>query len=182
MTDAEFTKDWWRRCLADNTKLTLWLQKLQRTEISGYWDHKEYLAQADVGIIKISDRERMILTNIAEDEKKHSDILVQLFEERGIAVVPNGPDSTYWEDMLADVPTFAHYCAANYFGEALAAFRFEIIAEMPETPEDIKSFIRKALPDEIFHRETLQRLAGEEVLAEMKKRHDDAYNRLVNKK
>ncbi len=177
MTDSEFTKDWWRRCLVDNTKLTLWLQKLQRTEISGYWDHKEYMAKN-----RVSERETLILTNIANDEKKHSDILIQLFEERGIPLVTVGPDSTYWEEMLAHIPTTAHYCAANYFGEALAAFRFEVIADMPETPEDIKGFIRKALPDEIFHRETLQRMAGEEVLAEMKQRHDDAYNRLIGKK
>ncbi len=41
----------------------------------------------------------LILTNIANDENHHSDILIQLFEERGIELTPAGPDSTYWEEM-----------------------------------------------------------------------------------
>lgn len=151
------------------------------TEAATYRDQRLLGSQGIHGKNHVSEREALILTNIANDEKKHSDILIELFQERKIELVKVGPDSTYWEEMLAYVPSTAHYCAANYFGEALAAFRFEVIAEMPETPEDIKGFIRKALPDEIFHRETLRRLAGEEVLVEMKQRHDEALARLLGK-
>lgn len=177
MSDLEFTKDWWRRCIADNHKMTLWLQKLQRTELSGYTDHIEFMATH-----KISNREQLILTNIANDELKHSGLLIDLFADRKIEAVPVGEESSYWLDILKDVQTFEDYCAANYFGEALAAFRFDVIHSMPETPADIRELISKVLPDEIFHRETLQRLAGDDTLARMKLLHDVAYAKLINRK
>lgn len=173
--DKQFTQDWWKRTLADSEKLALWLQKLQRTEISGYTDHIEFMKS-----FKVTDREKLILTNIAEDEQKHSNLLIAMFNERGIPVVSNGEESTYWAEVLEGVDSVSAYCAANYFGEALAAYRFEVIHEMPETPSDIKEVIGKVLPDEIFHRETLSRMAGEEAMAAMKARHDAAYERLLN--
>lgn len=175
-TDIEFTKDWWTRTVADNDKLTKWLQKLQRTELGGYQDHIDYMSTHEV-----TDRERKILTNIAEDELVHSGLLVAMFEERGIAVVPEGVQSTYWDDVLTDVSSTAEYCAANYFGEALASYRFELILGMPNTPEDIRYVISRALPDEIFHRETLCRMAGEEAVAKIKVVHDAAYLKLTGR-
>lgn len=175
--DIEFTQNWWLRCLADPEKLTAWLQKLQRTEIGGYHDHMEFMSKNT-----ISDRERRILTNIANDELNHSNMLVELFEDRKIIVIPDGVQSTYWQEMLSSVNSVTEYCAANYYGEALAAWRFEVIAEMPETPSDIREFIRRALPDEIFHRETLHRLAGEAALHSIGVIHEQAYTKLVGAK
>lgn len=177
MIDSEFTQNWWRRVISDEVKLVAWLQKLQRTEIGGYHDHMHYMKNHVV-----TERERMILTNIAIDEMNHSNILCDLFVSRGIIVDQTGPESTYWEQMLSDVDSTSDYCAANYFGEALAAQRFEIIAEMPETPGDIKEFIHKALPDEIFHRETLRRLAGDESLVKMAALHEVALAKLTGRK
>jgi hypothetical protein len=127
----------------------------------------------------VSARERQILTNIAHDELHHSNMLVDLFADRKIAVVPDGVQSAYWDQVLGYVTSVPEYCAANYYGEALAAWRFEVIAEMPETPADIREFIRCVLPDEIFHRETLHRLAGEVALRIVGVVHEQAYGRLV---
>ncbi len=176
-TDIEFTKAWWVRVVSDNDRLVPWLQKLQRTELGGYTDHVDWMAKNAV-----TERERLILTNIAQDELKHSELLIDMFNDRGIEVVTDGPQSTYWSEVLATVQDTSDYCAANYFGEALASYRFEIILSMDETPADIRYVIGRALPDEIFHRETLQRLAGEEALERMKVVHDAAYGRLTGKK
>jgi rubrerythrin len=175
--DIEFTKEWWKRTVSDSDKLTKWLQKLQRTELSGFQDHMDYMAAHQMTL-----RERKILTNIAEDELVHSKLLVAMFTERGIEVVPEGEQSTYWEDVLGGINNTAEYCAANYFGEALAAYRFEIILTHPDTPEDIRYLIKTVLPDEVFHRETLQRMAGEEALAKIKVIHDEAYFRLTGRR
>lgn len=174
--EIEFTKAWWERTVNDPAKLTKWLQKLQRTELSGYHDHVVFMAQNEV-----SDRERLILTNIANDEFKHSDLLIELFESRKIPVNPESDPSTYWDDVLSNVSSTAEYCAANYFGEALASYRFEIILGMPQTPSDIREVIGKVLPDEIFHRETLMRLAGEEAIEKIKVFHENAYKKLTRK-
>jgi len=175
-SDIEFTKQWWQRTVANEEKLILWLQKLQRTELSGYTDHIEYMANHSV-----TERERKILTNIAEDELKHSDLFIDLFKDRKIEVVPDGEQSGYWDDVLSKVTNMSEYCSANYFGEALASYRFEIILGMEETPSDIRYVIDRALPDEIFHRETLMRLAGEETIERFRKHHADAYFKLTGR-
>ena len=172
--NIKFTQDWWVRTVNDPERLTLWLQKLQRTELSGYQDHIDFMEK-----FTITDRDRRILTNIAEDELTHSNLLIDLFWGRNIPVVAVGATSTYWDEILAKVNTVEDYCAANYFGEALASYRFEIILGMKETPGDIKEVISRVLPDEIFHRETLMRLAGDEVIERMRVHHDEAYSRLT---
>ena len=172
--NIQFTQDWWLRTINDSNKLTRWLQKLQRTEFGGYQDHIDYMAANSV-----TEREQLILTNISEYELKHSNLLIDLFTGRGIAVDANGENSTYWDEILSHVNSTAEYCAANYFGEALAATRFEIIQDMSQTPSDIREVIRQVLPDEIFHRETLKRMAGDEVIARMQTLHDAAYQRLT---
>jgi hypothetical protein len=167
--NPEFTKEWWKKCLADSNKMTLWLQKLQRTELSGYTDHMKFIEANH-----LEKREIQILTNIAHDELKHSNLLIAMFDGRGILAQPNGEDSVYWATVLEKATTFNDYCAANYYGEALASFRFEVIQSMPETPSDIREVLRMVLPDEVFHRETLGRLCGEAALEKYGKIHEAA--------
>lgn len=169
-----FTQAWWRRCLADPAKLDVWLQKLQRTELGGFTDHIEFINKHP----ELTPRERTILKNVADDELKHSGLLIDLMRERRIPVTVAGGDSGYWGAMLADANTFSAYCAANHYGEALAAFRFEVIQAMPETPADIRYFLDRALPDEQFHRETLRRLASEDDLIRYGQLHAEAAARL----
>jgi tRNA isopentenyl-2-thiomethyl-A-37 hydroxylase MiaE len=173
------TKEWWTRVLSSDLALTAWLQKLQLTEISGHDDHLVFMKNN-----VMAPRETTILTNIALDELKHSNLLIELMRERGIPLKKLGDEGTisyYWTRMNQEVKNVQDYCAVNYFGESLAADRFAIIHAMPETPSDIKEFISKALPDEIFHRETLQRLAGTEALERLQTVHDETFTRLLNK-
>lgn len=171
MTEIEFTQEWWKRCLKDDAKLVKWLQKLENTEIGGYHDYVHAM-----GTFVLDARTYKIFANIASDEFKHSNLLLQLFEDRKIEPQSANADiaSTYWKTMNAQIVDLDTYCAVNYLGESLAAFRFEVISEMPETPSDIKYFLDNALPDEQFHRETLKRLCSEEVLVRIKAVHDAA--------
>jgi hypothetical protein len=173
MTDVEFTQDWWRRCLSDEAKLNAWLVKLQITEEGGYHDWENLLIP--IYNEGMQERTKTILHNIANDELKHSAYLVALLNERKVeAVKYTETVSQYWTEMYKHITSLETACAVNYYGEALAAYRFEIITEMPETPSDIKEFLRIALPDEQFHRETLKRLAGDAALELIKPHHDAA--------
>lgn len=82
---------------------------------------------------------------------------------------PNLPTGQTLNEHIVDLPTA---CAVNFFGESLAAYRFEIIQSMPETPSDIRTAFDIILPDEQFHRETLQRLSGEEALMKIRPVHE----------
>lgn len=176
--DIEFTKTWWANLLKDEVRLTKWLQKLQRTEIGGFYDYQAILND---DAYKIDERTQKIFVNIALDEFKHSNLLLDLFEARKIEPAEIGAPETissYWTQMNERIISVDTFCAVNYYGEGLAAFRFEIIQAHPNTPADIKFFIDQALPDEQFHRETLKRLSSEESLAAVAEVHTREMNRL----
>lgn len=175
--ETAFTQAWWKRTTADESKLLAWTKKLYGTEIGGYDDYREFL-----GRYYCDQRTTRILYNIAEDEKKHAGILVDLLAGRGEVIDPYAPPSTYWQTMDSHISDINTACAANYYGEALAAFRFEVIVDMPCTPSDMKEALRVILPDEQFHRTTLKKLAGDETLAKFKQIHDDAVAALKGEK
>lgn len=180
MNKTEMTREWWRAVLKDDERLAKWLQKLQLTEIGGHNDHLKFLI-----LTEVEHRTKSILLNIAMDEYRHSSALIDLLDERGIPLKSRGDaemSSLYWDFMNSHVKSVHDYCAVNYFGESLAADRFSIIHEMPETPSDIKEFIALALPDEIFHRETLLRLAGEEAIAKFLPLHQQIFSKLTEKR
>lgn len=166
---TEQTQNWWRSVIADPQKFEAWIQKLYVTELSGYTDHLAYLAKQGL----VPERSAQVLLNIAMDELKHSNILSNLMDSRKIPF-GNPPKSTYWATMNSAVQNLDQYCAVNHFGEELAAFRFEVIQSMPETPCDIKEALRIILPDEIFHRVTLEKLAGIDALEQMRETHNRA--------
>lgn len=167
--EVVFTQEWWKRTTADEGKLLAWTKKLHGTEIGGYDDYQGFLATYEA-----DSRTQLILSNIADDERKHAGILVDLLAGRGHRIDPDAPPSTYWQTMDSHITDLTSACAANYYGEALAAFRFEVIIDMNCTPGDMKEALRIILPDEQFHRTTLKRLAGDETLARFKQIHDDA--------
>lgn len=168
--EIEFTKSWWTRCLNDENKLSAWLQKLQNTELSGYSDYNNFAVK---NINTMSSVMMKSLNFIAEDELKHSNLIIQLMDSRGINVKPAEEcRSTFWDSMNANIVSVETFCAVNYYGEALAADRFQVILGMNETPSDIKELLRIVLPDEQFHRNALKKYAGEEALEVIKVHYD----------
>lgn len=167
------TRAWWRRTVNDETQLKRWLQKLYRTELEGYTDHLGFLATEGA----IEERTAKILLNVALDELKHSHLLADILADRGYNLGAP-PASLYWEEMNSHVVCLEDYCAVNHYGEALAAFRFEVIHEMPETPSDLRRALEIILPDEQFHRVTLEKLAGDKALARMAEVHEKASKKL----
>jgi rubrerythrin len=176
--DIDFTKDWWTKCCNDPERMVRWLQKLQNTEIGGYND---YVVARQTYII--DERTQHIFQNIGEDEQKHSGILVELMIERGIKLkAASECPSVYWDYVNSHITDLETYCAVNYYGEALAAFRFEIIQDLSCTPSDIRQALDIILPDEQFHRQTLKRLAGDQALEDIKVVHDLAFEMVLGRK
>lgn len=168
---VQFTTEWWAKLCKDDEKMVKWLQKLYHTELDGYVD---WINLEDIFSYQITDRTKAILTNIANDELKHSNIISELLSDRGYSIIDNVPKSQYWDQMNINIVDLNTACAVNYYGEALAAFRFEVLVEHPDTPRDIKNALGIILPDEQFHRETLKRLAGDEALSKLREKHDQA--------
>ena len=174
--EVQFTRDWWNRTTKDEVKMVAWLQKLYGTEIGGFTDYQEFLKR-----FTLDERTTRIFTNIGDDELKHGNLIKDLLTARGYAIDMNLPASSYWAEMnerIVDLPTAA---AVNYFGEALAAFRFEIILDMENTPSDVREILQVILPDEQFHRQTLRKIAGEDLIEQFQEYHNAAVQRLKGK-
>jgi len=171
--EVQFTSDWWVRVNQDETKLIAWLKKLYGTEIGGHDDYFSFLSK-----FQVDDRTEKIFTNIALDELKHGGLIENLLDARGHKLDPNPPQSSYWLEMDSHIEDLKTAAAVNYFGEALAAFRFEVIIDHPATPSDVKEILNVILPDEQFHRTTLRRIAGEDMIGKFQEIHDTAVRRL----
>jgi hypothetical protein len=170
-----FTTAWWGRLLADDAKLVAWLQKLRHTEQGGYEDYTD-LAER----FAMDERGQRQFANIAADEAKHAALIGELLTARGHALLPRDATepSLFWAEMhehIVDLPTAA---AVNYFGEALAAFRFAVILAHPGTPADVRELLTVVVADEIFHREALGRMAGDLVLERLAPAYAAAAGRL----
>lgn len=154
--DPHYTYEWWSRLCRDEEKMVRWLLKLQQTEYEGFTGNKE----ADEKWSNGNQAASNIFRVTGDDELRHSDILVKLLRDRGVVGSDQvSPPSYYWTEM-DKIITDLHSCAAVFhLGEALAAWRFQIIRDHPDTPGDVAHFINQALPDESYHARAFRRLS-----------------------
>lgn len=166
--DVNFTYDWWTGLCEDETKMNVWLQKLQFTELQGYQDNID--AAEKYG----SDNQRVdkLLRNTALDELRHSHLLSDVLNGRGLNHLSSHV-SYFWDKLDAYVVDLATLCAVFYLGEALAAFRFEVIKHHPSTPDDVLHFINEALPDEEYHARGFRMHTTDEALSTIRLVYDD---------
>jgi rubrerythrin len=158
----QFTTAWWERTLKDEAALIRWLQKLRHTEYGGFEDYTGFTQR-----FAADERAKNQFRYIADDELKHSLLISELLRSRGHELDMTPTPSLFWGTMNEHIVDLQSAAAVNYFGEALAAFRFEILIAHEQTPKDIKDMLGIILPDEQFHREALMRMAGEDMIAKL---------------
>lgn len=173
--DVEFTRSWWSLLIKDDTRLNKWLQKLQVTELAGYYDNLEAIVKFKRDI-NSNTRIQELLLRTASDEKNHSNMLVDILADRGIPIYSDieadENKSLFWSELEASIVDIRTMAAVYYLGEELAAFRFEIIYDNPSTPSDIRRFIEKALPDEKYHARGYLMHTSDEALASVISQYD----------
>lgn len=175
----DFTNGWWSSLLKDQDRYIAWLKKLTNTEYAGYTDYQELNDKFNFAQHGAVQR---ILLKIADDELRHSQLLTQLLDGMGINHVVGPSVSIYWDQMYGHIRDIHTAAAVNYFGEDLAAARFEILRAHPQTPSDFAQALDVILPDEIFHGQSLARVAGLETISQMREHHELAMNNLIHRK
>lgn len=180
LVDKNITLKWWEELLESESRLIMWLQKLQVTEIDGYSGNFEANAKWNPYGDRFVEK---VFINTARDELMHSNMLIEILKERGCLPLKNqSPTSIYWEEMEKEVTNLREMCAVFYLGERLAAERFEVIAEHKKTPEDIKYFLDRALPDEQYHQKCYGKMAGPDAIAKMRTCHDEIIAKILGKR
>lgn len=174
-SDIDFTRKWWSLLLKDETRMNKWLQKLQVTELAGYYDNLEAIVKFKRDI-NSNARIQELLLRTASDEKNHSNMLVDILADRGVPIYSDieadENKSLFWSELEASIVDIRTMAAVYYLGEELAAFRFEIIYDNPSTPSDIRRFIEKALPDEKYHARGYLMHTSDEALASVISQYD----------
>lgn len=174
-SDIDFTRKWWSLLLKDETRMNKWLQKLQVTELAGYYDNLEAIVKFRRDI-NSNARIQELLLRTATDEKNHSNMLVDILADRGVPIYSDidadENKSLFWSELEASIVDIRTMASVYYLGEELAAFRFEIIYDNPNTPSDIRGFIEKALPDEKYHARGYLMHTSDEALASVISQYD----------
>jgi tRNA isopentenyl-2-thiomethyl-A-37 hydroxylase MiaE len=172
--DVEFTKRWWEVLLGDEERMARWLQKLQKTEFSGYADNLAAIDQWAGDNIAA----QTVLRATAEDELRHSDLLVEVLNGRGLSTDSNPPESVYWSEMDKEINDLSSCAAVFHLGEQLACDRFEVLIQHPGTPDDIMGFLKSALPDEQYHARSFRKLTDDVTLSRIIETHYRIVERL----
>lgn len=175
--DVVFANQWWERLLADDERMARWLQKLQKTEYSGYDDNLKAIDQWAGGNIAA----QTVLRATAFDELRHSDLLVEILNRRGLSTETEPPESLYWSEMDKEITDLSSCAAVFHLGEQLAVDRFQVIAAHPGTPPDIMAFLTSVIPDEEYHARSFRKLTDDATLDRVLQSHYLIVERLKSK-
>ncbi|MEY4723185.1 MAG: hypothetical protein RLZZ324_698 [Candidatus Parcubacteria bacterium] len=169
MSVREFTKRWWEAQLShDQGGMVKWLVRLRATEHFAALRFQNALDRW-----AFPDAEKTLFSGIMGDEYRHSRMVTTLLRARDIPFPEElviGRER-YWEQIWHHVTDYRLACASLMFGETLAITRFEVIAEHPDTPEDVRALIALIIPDERRHISTLSAIAGKDGRDAMRGHH-----------
>ncbi len=165
--DVAFTNRWWDGLLADEERMARWLQKLQKTEYSGYADNLTAIDQWADGNIAAET----VLRATAHDELRHSDLLIEILNKRGLSTETEPPESVYWSEMDKQIVDLKSCAAVFHLGEQLAVDRFRVLAAHEGTPDDIQGFLDAVTPDEEYHARSFRKLTDDATLARIIEHH-----------
>jgi len=174
---VDFTNNWWASLVKDEGRLVAWVQKLYNSEVHGYSEYLGFTTR-----YKLDPQTRAALRSMASDEMRHAGFLDSWLAYRGDEVNPLLAPSQYWTEMQQHVTDFQSACAIKYYGERLAAERFQLLRDHPDTPDSLFHPFRWITPDEARHCEVMFAFAGDEAIVAMEEKHLAAVAKLVKKK
>lgn len=171
------TNAWWGSLVQDKARLVAWLQKLHNSEIHGYTEYRGFIKRYHPDLVT-----QTALRAMAQDEQRHAAILDQCLSYMNEVPVHSFGQSQYWNEMQSHAYDFKTACAVKFYGEALAAQRFELLRDHPNTPDDLFHAFRWITPDEERHCQIMFLFAGPEAICQMEQHHLNAVANLVKKK
>jgi hypothetical protein len=171
------TNTWWGSLVQNQARLVAWVQKLYNSEIHGYQEYMEFITRYRPDV-----NTSIMLQRMASDELHHSAILDQCLSYLNAQILTAVDQSEYWREMQKNAISFETACAVKFYGESLAAQRFELLRDHPDTPNHLFHAFRWITPDEESHRQVMFVLAGPQAIVEMEEHHIKAVANLVKKK
>lgn len=160
------SEQWWEEVKADEAKLSDWLIKQYRGEVTA-GDRVESFAKKYAP----NSHAASTLFVIAGQERQHADWVLELLNSRGITPDVSNAEERYWKETLPEVESFETGAAIGAHAEAMRLKRIRAIVADQSAPEDVRQVFEKILKDEIFHEKAFRKLAGKEAMMKTTESH-----------
>ncbi len=164
------SQQWWNEVKSDSAKLTDWLHKQYRGEVTAGYRVRKFAEQ----YTDKDSREFKILNMIGQQEETHASWIKDIMDARGINVDASdivNAEKRYWSATLPGIKDFVTGSAVAAHAEGMRLDRIRAISYDEDAPEDIRSVFKKILKDETWHESAFRSLSTPEALAETEGNH-----------
>jgi hypothetical protein len=168
MQDLSTSAVWWQRTKINPSAFQAWLYDQYRGEVTAA-SRIEALRDA---FTAPGRRAFVILTVIADQERKHASWVSDLLRARGLDVHIEPVVERYWKCTVPEVVDLETGAAIGAHAEKMRLERIEAIASDSEADADVRSVFRRILPEERFHERAFRSLASEGALARTAGTHE----------
>ena len=156
------SKQWVEEVSKDPVKLQHWLERQYIGEELAARRLEELCTHPD-----LTDKQRPIITRIAEEERLHSKWIAKL--------LPSLPEVSYdedryWSEVKLSELSLDELLAAGHHAEEMRLERIQAVVDST-LPDNIREVFAKILPMEKFHAKAFGSLASEEALAKTEENH-----------
>lgn len=156
------SKQWVEEVSKDPVKLQHWLERQYIGEELAARRLQELCTHPD-----LTDKQRPIITRIAEEERLHSQWIAKL--------LPSLPEVSYdedryWSEVKLSELSLDELLAAGHHAEEMRLERIQAVVDST-LPNNIREVFAKILPMEKFHAKAFGSLASEDALAKTEANH-----------
>lgn len=168
------TEQWWKEVSSNEAKMIDWLKDQY---------HGEVTAEARIRAIiddypEITARQKVLITQIANDEKRHAEWVAELLHSRGIPAEVLKKEERYWGKVLPkEKLSFEQVCAIGHLAEVMRLERIKLLASDYRF-KDIADVFERILPDETFHAKAFGAMSTPECIEAARLNHNEGLNAL----
>lgn len=159
------TSEQWLESVKNNKdKFNTWLSQQWLAEVKATHEIKVLADNAE-------DKHKKVLLRISNDENKHTNLLKELCEKRGLTIAKESTNR-YYNTVELHTLTQDELYAIGHYAEGMRLSRILAICNDAEMDADIKESFAVILKDEIMHEKVFGRIATQEAKTKMKGKHE----------
>lgn len=159
------TSEQWLKSVKNNKdKFNTWLSQQWLAEVKAAHEIEVLAGNAE-------DKHKKVLMRISSDEHKHSNLLKELCEKRGLLIAKESTNR-YYNTLELHTLTQDEIYAIGHYAEGMRLSRILAICNDIEMDADIKKSFAVILKDEIMHEKAFGHIATQESKTKMKGKHE----------
>jgi rubrerythrin len=160
------SSEWWNSIKNDPEKIVSWLKTQYHGEATASVRVREFRDK-----FATSDKQKRLLSIIADQEEKHANWVAELLKNRGVEPALLAKDERYWNETLGQIDSFESGAAVAAHAEQMRLERIKAIAFDQTSPRDIRKVFNDILIDEMMHASVFRQLTTDEAFDKTNEAH-----------